>query len=425
MQHDHSSARGKPDDFPIGFKEFVGLVAALMATNALSIDPMLPALPEMGRSLGISDPNDRQWIITAYFLGLGIGSLFYGPLSDRYGRKAVLRVNMALFLGATLFCTLAPTFPLMLAGRAIAGFFAAASRVLVVSIVRDRFHGDRMASVMSLIFIVFMIVPVLAPSFGQAVLAVAPWRWIFGALLIVGTMVYLWVLIRLPETLAPENRVAISVHALSATLRTIVGHRSSIGHMAASGVIMGALLGFLTSVQQIFYDVFDEEKIFPFAFAAIAGAMAIGSYFNSRLVERIGARRLSQGSLMIVIAIAAVHCAVSLLGLETVWSFMAFQALTMLAFSFTGSNFSAISMEPFERGAGLASSFQGFLTTILSALLGAFVGANFNGTTLPMALGFMGYGLLALLLVSWAERGKLFTRPHLEDKRPSAAEMLH
>lgn len=419
MQH-----RPAPDPAPhfaLGFKEFVALIAALMAMNALSIDPMLPALPAIGKTLGIADANDRQWIITVYFIGLGLGSLIYGPLSDRFGRKPVMGLSLSLFLLFTAFCALSQSFVMLLIGRFACGFLAASSRVIAISIVRDRFQGDRMARIMSLIFIVFMIVPIFAPAFGQAVLLVAPWRWIFGALLIVGLAIVLWMLLRLPETLDPANRVEIRAADLADTLRTVVTHRSAIGYMMASGMVLGGLIGFITSVQQIFFDIFHEEAIFPIAFACIAGFMGIGSFLNSHLVERVGARRLSQGSLMILIVISGCHALYAWTGMETMVSFIVFQALTMLSFAFTGSNFGAISMEPFARGAGMASSFQAGLTTILSALLGAFTGAQFNGTTLPLALGFLCYGSIALLIVAWAERWRLFTRPGLSALREGAS----
>lgn len=412
-----------PEEFPIGFKEFVALIAAMMAVNALSIDPMLPALPAIGRSLHIVTENSRQWILTAYFLGLGLGSLFYGSLSDRFGRRPVLLICFAFFLVSTAFCAFAHSFALLLGGRFTAGFFAAASRVIAVSVVRDRFHGDRMASIMSLIFIVFMIVPILAPSFGQIVLYIANWRWIFGALLCVGAGVLLWIALRLPETLRPENRVEIEVRDIADTLRRVVTHRSSIGYMIATGIVIGGLFGFITSVQQIFFDVFHAPGIFPFAFAGMAGSMAVGSFFNSRMVERIGARRLSQGSLIGLVLCAAIHSIFAWTGLETLFSFIALQAMTMLCFAFTGSNFGAISMEPFARGAGMASSFQACLTTIVSALLGALVGQHFNGTTLPLSLGFLIYGCAALLVIAWAERWHLFTRPGLSRLRPSLEEI--
>lgn len=415
MQHDQT--RPPAPKFALGFKEFVALIAALMSVNALSIDPMLPALPAIGETLGIPHANDRQWIITSYFIGLGLGSLIYGPLSDRFGRKKVMAIALSLFLVSTAFCALSQSFTMMLASRFAAGFFAASSRVIAISIVRDRFQGDQMARIMSLIFIVFMIVPVLAPAFGQAVLLIAPWRWIFGALLILGLVIVAWMMIRMPETLDPANRVEIGFDDLRNTLTSVVTHRSAFGYMLASGIVMGGLVGFITSVQQIFFDIFHREELFALAFAGIASFMGIGSFLNSHLVERVGARRLSQGSLIALILISGCHALYAWAGLETVVSFIAFQSATMLSFAFTGSNFGAISMEPFARGAGMASSFQAGLTTILSALLGAYIGAQFNGTTLPLALGFFGYGAVALLVVAYAERWKLFTRPGLSSLR--------
>ncbi|EZP73783.1 Bicyclomycin resistance protein [Sphingomonas paucimobilis] len=401
----------------IPFREFVLLSACLIAMNALSIDPMLPALPDIGRDLGIAQPNDRQLIISVYFMGLGIGSLLFGVLSDRFGRKKVLGSAMALFILSSVVCASAQSFAMMLTGRAMAGFFAGSSRVIAVSIIRDRFRGDAMARVMSLIFAVFMLIPVIAPAFGQAILWIAPWRWIFWILSILTTLILLWMLIRLPETLARENRIPISISSLLRTVKLIVTTRSSIGYMLASGVAMSGLIGFILSIQQIFFDVFDAQAIFPFAFAAMAGSMGIGSLVNSRLVSRFGARRLSQGALLGLILTNIVHVIVILTGLETLVSFLILQSVTMLMVSFTASNFSSISMEPFSRGAGAASSFQSFLTTAVSSALGSLVGLSFDGSTLPLTVGMLSFGILSLLVILWAERGKLFTRPHLGELR--------
>lgn len=396
----------------IQFREFVLLCACLMAMNALSIDPMLPALPDIGRDLAIPRPNDRQLIISVYFLGLGFGSLLFGVLSDRYGRKRVLGWAMALFILSSVACASAQSFTMMLVGRAAAGFFAGASRVITVGIIRDRFKGDAMARVMSLIFAVFMLIPVIAPSFGQAILLFAPWRWIFWVLVILSSLILTWMLWRMPETLALENRMRITVGSLWQTVGTVVRTRSSIGYMLASGVVMGGLIGFILSVQQIFFDVFDAQAFFPIGFAIIAGCMGIGSLINSRLVQRFGARRMSQSALIAFILIAAVHLAVILAGMETLVTFMMLQAMTMMTVSFTASNFSAISMEPFHKGAGVASSFQAFLTTAVSSALGSVVGRAFDGTTLPFTTGLLVFGIGSFLIVVWAERGKLFTRPH-------------
>lgn len=411
MTHPDNVKTAKPQK-DIRFREFVLLCACLMAMNALSIDPMLPALPDIGRDLAVPNANDRQLIISIYFLGLGIGSLLFGILSDRFGRKSVLGWAMAMFVAASIACAGAHSFTMMLIARACAGFFAGASRVITVGIVRDRFKGDAMARVMSLIFAVFMLIPVMAPALGQAILLVGPWRWIFWALAILATLILLWMVFRLPETLLPENRLHITPASMFQTVRTIVMSRTSIGYMLASGVMTGALIGFILSVQQIFFDIFDARDIFPFAFAAIAGSMGIGSLVNSRLVSRFGARRLSHSALVAMIVINLVHLAVIMTGYETLVTFMVLQALTMLTVAFTGSNFSAISMEPFSKGAGVASSFQTFLTTAVSSALGTIVGRAFDGTTLPLTSGLVVFGSLAFLILLWAERGKLFARPN-------------
>jgi DHA1 family bicyclomycin/chloramphenicol resistance-like MFS transporter len=406
-------APGRPADFRMGMTEFVALIAAMMGMNALAIDPMLPALPAIGAALGVADENARQWVISAYTLGLGFGALFYGSLSDHFGRRPVLLVTFVLYLAATLGCALAISMPMLLFARAAAGVFAAATRVVAIGIVRDRFQGDRMASIMSTVFIVFMIVPVFAPTFGQLILYAAGWRWIFGALLILGTATALWTFLRLPETLRPENRVAIHPVGIAEAWGAVLRTRGAIGYMVAAGLVMSALFGFITSVQQIFFDIFHAEAIFPYAFALIAGTMAIGSFLNSRLVMRIGARRMSQGSLIAMILLSGVHALIAWAGWETLASFIVIQALTMLSFSFVGPNFGSISMEPFARGAGAASSFQAFLTTVMGASLGAAIGLQFDGTTLPLSLGYLICSLAALGVVAWAERGRLFTRPKL------------
>lgn len=401
----------------MGFREFVLLVASVMAMNALSIDPMLPALPDIGADLHVTDANHRQWVITIYIFGMAVGALIYGFLSDRYGRRKVLLIAIALLLAATIGGALAPSFAVLLLCRGLAGFCAAACRVVSVSIVRDCFRGDEMAKVMSLIFVLFIIVPVLAPSFGQVILLIANWRWIFGALAILSAALWLWIALRLPETLDPDHRVEIGLADIGATFRVIVTHRTSMGYMIASGALMGGLMGFVISAQQIFFDIFHAPTVFPIAFAAIAGWMGVGSFFNSRLVGRIGARRLSQSALISMIGLSAIHSLIAWYHLETIWTFMVLQAVTMLSFAFAGSNFSSISMEPFARGAGSAASVQAFVTTLSSAVLGGAIGSMFNGTTLPLSLGFFVYGLASLAIIYWAERGKLFTRPRLQALR--------
>ncbi|MFO1261274.1 MAG: multidrug effflux MFS transporter [Sphingomonadaceae bacterium] len=408
----------------LGLKEFVTLMSALIAMTALSIDTMLPALPDIARDLAIVHDNDRQSIISVFFLGLAGGALIYGPLSDHHGRKPVLLGAMGLLLAATLLCTFAWSFPVLLVGRFLAGFCAASCRVIVLSVVRDCYKGDMMARIMSLIMFIFMIVPMVAPSLGSAVLLVAEWRWIFGMLTGLITAMMLWVTLRLPETLDPEHHIRVHPRELTQTFLRIVTNRSSIGYMVASGVMMGGLVGFLVSVQQIFFDVFHQPDMLPMGFALISAWMAAGNLLNGRLVHHFGARRMSQSAVIGVILLSIIHYLLTRAEWETIWIFILIQGMTTLCFSFAGVNFSSIAMEPFARGAGFASSLQAALTTLISALLGGMIGASFDGSTIPIALGFLGFGILTMITILWAERGRLFTRPghaHLrEGSQPPA-----
>jgi DHA1 family bicyclomycin/chloramphenicol resistance-like MFS transporter len=384
--------------------EFVAMMAALMASNALAIDSMLPALPAIGEALGVGDDNRRQLVITFYLLGFGLAQLAYGPLSDRFGRKGLLVGGLLLYALFATMAGLAGSFPLLLAARTMQGVAAAATRVLVVSIVRDRFHGSAMAQVMSLVMIVFMIVPVLAPFFGQAVLAVATWRHIFIGLGVYGALLAGWTLLRLPETLARDNRRGLSLGAIGEAAWTTLCTRQSIGNAIVQTLLMGALFAFINSVQQIVFDVFDRPRLLPVVFAAIAGPMAISSYANSRLVIRLGSRRILLTALAAFTLAAALHLAVGEIAGETIWSFVALQALTMAFFGLIGANAGALAMEPLGHIAGTASSLQGVLTTVGGALIGFAIGQHFDGTTTPFLIGFTSCGGAALAVAFWANR---------------------
>ncbi len=396
-----------------GFPEFVALIAMMMALNALAIDMMLPALPAIGDALGVVTENSRQWVITAYLLGFGGAQLIYGPLADRYGRKPVLMAGLSLYVLFSTLAAFAPTFELLIAARVATGLGAAALRVLAVSIVRDRYSGRTMARVMSLSFLVFLGVPILAPALGQLILTVAPWPWIFGVLAVAGSAFLVWAALRLPETLHVENRMPIRVGRIASAFREAVTQRQAIGYTLAMTCITGALFGFLNSSQQIFFDVFNEPGLFTLVFAAIAGGIAVASLLNARLVERLGSRLISHTALLGFIAMSAIHAAVALTGHETIWTFSILQALTMFCFGFIAGNFGAMAMEPMGHIAGTASSAQGFISTTVGASLGFLIGQQFNGSAAPMTVGFVALGVMALVCVLVAERGRLFKARNL------------
>lgn len=401
----HETAARPLARFP-GFTEFVVLMAALMALNAFAIDAMLPALPAIGAELGVAEENQRQLVVIIYMLGFGGAQMLWGPLADRFGRRPVLLAGLVSYTLFAAGAALSSGFSGLLAFRFLQGAAAASTRVLVVSVVRDRFEGAQMARIMSLTFLVFMAVPVFAPTLGTAILAVAPWRWIFGALASAGLLMLVWAGLRLPETLDPANRRAFSVAEIAAGTRETLTTRASIGYTLAFTCMMGALMSYVSSSQQIVFDYFRRPDLFAIVFGAVAAPMALTSWLNSRLVVKLGTRRLAHWGLLAFTSLAALHWLVALRG-DTLASFIILQALVMASFSFASSNMGALAMQPLGHVAGTASSVQGSLGTIGGAAIGFVVGQSFNGTPVPMLAGFALMGAAALGVVLWTERGRL------------------
>ena len=396
----------------MGFREFVALVAAMMAVVGLAIDTMLPALPAIGSSLGVADENQRQLIVTIFLLGFGGGQIIYGPISDRIGRKPLLLGGAAAYAVTSFLAAVAPSFAMLLAARLVQGIAVAAVRVVTVSAVRDCYGGRQMARVMSLAFMVFIAVPVLAPSIGQLLMLFLPWRGLFGALALYALVLFAWIGLRLPETLHPEYRRPIDPRSVAAAIGRSLGSRQAAGYMLAQTALSGALYGFINSVEQIFADDFHRPTLMPLVFAGIAGMMGIASLINSRIIERLGTRRVSHSALLGFVVIELVHVAIAATGYETIITFSACQGLAMFCFGLSMSNFGAMAMEPLADVAGTAASVQGFVTVVVGSLIGYAIGQSFDGTTVPMTLGFALSGVCALGLILITEGGHLF-RPRM------------
>ena len=403
----------------IGFLEFVVLAAATMSTQAIAIDAMLPAFPTIVGALHIADANHGQWIVTAYMTGMGLGQLFWGMLSDRFGRRPILLGGLMLYVIAALLCSLSGTFQALLAWRFVHGL-AAACVTVTRSVVRDLYSGRQMARVMSLTFVVFLTVPILAPSLGQLILFVAPWRYIFVVFAVFAAMVAVWGFWRLPETLHPEYRMTLTrKHVLNAA-KLVLGTRASIFYTLAMMVMFGTIMAYVGMVAQIFSEVFHRPRLMPSMFALCAIFMGMAAYLNSRMVERLGMRLISHSALLVFIAVTGLHVLIAMLGVEQIWSFVVLQSLTMAAFSLSVSNFGAMAMEPMGAIAGIAASLQGFISTFSGALVGILIGEQFNGTTVPLAAGALCCGLVSLGFVLLAEKGRLF-RAHHSSSDPKIA----
>ncbi|MEO0961811.1 MAG: multidrug effflux MFS transporter [Pseudomonadota bacterium] len=390
--------------------ELVAMVAALMALNALAIDVFIPALQDIGEALSVEDENRRQFVITAYIMGFGIAQLFYGTISDRFGRRPVLMFGLAVYVGASALASYVPNFESLLAVRFIQGIGTAATRVIAVSVVRDTFGGARMASVMSLVMMVFMAVPLIAPNIGQLIILFGDWQSVFWVTGILGAVMAVWSYIRLPETLHPEYRMPLTFTRVSAAFKVVVTTRASFGYALATALTFAVLFAFISQAEQLFTQTFGLGDYFTLAFSGTVVFMAAASFMNSRLVERMGMRRLSHTALMCFggLILLALALALGLGEAFPFWLFSLMIASIFACFGFIGTNFNALAMDPLGHVAGTASSVLGFLQTFVGGVLGAIIGYMYDGTAVPLFAGYLMLALGAIACVAMAEGGRLF-----------------
>ena len=391
----------------LGFPEFIALIAAIMSTQALAVDAMLPALPRIVHELGVPNPNHGQWVVTTYVAGVGLGQLLWGLASDRFGRRPILLIGLALYVTAAVLCGMAESFRALLLWRFVHGL-AAACMVLTRSVVRDLYAGRRMARVLSLTYVVFLMVPIIAPTLGALILRVAPWRAVFQVFAAFAGFVGLWAYMRLPETLHPEYRLALAPGKILAAYRAVLWNRIPLCYSLAVMLLFGALISYVSMMPQIFATVFHHASWMPTIFALCAGSMGIASLLNSRIVEHYGMRRISHFALMCYLGVTAVHFTVAFMGFESVPSFVVLQSLTMGSFALVAPNFGALAMEPLGAVAGVGASVQGFVTTCGGAVVGSAIGRQFADSTVALTGGALVCGLACLLVVLIGERGRLF-----------------
>lgn len=407
---DRQPAAAQPD---MRFTEFVALMALMMAMVALSLDIMLPALGVMGQDLGLAANNDRQLIITFYLLGFAAGQIFWGPLSDRFGRKPPLYAGLAIFILGSVLAALTETASAMLAARVLQGLGTGAPRIIGMAIIRDRFAGRGMARVMSFIMMVFLITPILAPSLGQLLLEFGNWRMLFMVLLIAGLINAVWFRSRLPETLSMDNRLPLSRARIGASVRITLTTRQTVGYMIGFGFMFGLLISYIGSAEQLFVDVYRTGGSFPLYFAAIASSTILATIINAQLVGRLGMRRMSHIALLAIIFLSAIMALSGFPRELPLWAFCLYMSSVFFCFGLIAPNFNALAMEHVGHIAGTASSLIGFYATGAGAFFGFLVGQSFDGTIRPLMIGIAILSTLTLVTVLITERGKL-ARPHFE-----------
>lgn len=394
----------------LGRAEFTAVLAMSMALAALGIDLMLPAFGAIRADLGLpSDSTAVAGLVTAYFLGLAAGQLLYGPIADRFGRRPALYLGYGIYGGGALLATFAPDLGLLLASRFVWGLGAAGPRVVTLAVIRDTFEGERMSRAMSFVMAVFILVPVMAPTLGALIVAVASWRWIFAACVLAVVVMASWSL-RLPETLHEEHRLELRIGRIARAAREVVSHRRTAAYTLAMTALYGVFTSYIGSSEIIFSETFGRPGDFPVIFGGLAATMGAAMLVNARIVGRFGTRRLAHGVLVAYVVAAAVLLLLALVtaGRPPLWPFLVGLAAMLVSHALLIPNFNTIAMQPMGAIAGTASSVIGAVQLAVGALLGALLDRAYDGTVLPLAWGFLGYGVLAVALVAWAEGGRLF-----------------
>jgi len=386
--------------------EFIVLVALLTAMVAMSIDAMLPALGEIARDLGAKSPNDRQLVLTVFFAGMTLGTLVYGPVSDSFGRKPTIFGGLAIYGMGAFMCLFATSFPLLLWGRALQGLGAAGPRVVSLAMVRDGSSGAAMARVMSFVMSVFMLVPILAPSIGQAVLLAVGWRWIFVGLLGRAIIAAVWLALRQAETLPRDRRLPFSPKSIWEGTVEVVSTPVTLGYTLAVGAIFGSFITYLATSQQIFADQYGQGKLFAVWFGVLAVGIAFAMMVNAKLVMRYGMRALSKWALRANLALSLGFLALSVAsgGHPPLWTLGVWLFATFFCSGILFGNYNAIAMEPMGRIAGIAAAVTGSLSSLVALAIGGAIGLLYDGTVIPLVAAFAGCGIAAFVLTEWAER---------------------
>ena len=397
------------------FAEFVALMAMMMALVALSTDAMLPALRTIGEDLAVERENSVQLIVSFLFLGLAVGQIAYGPVSDSVGRKPAIYAGYALFIAGCLLSIFATNFSVMLAGRLLQGVGVAGPRSITLALVRDQYEGRAMARVMSFVMMVFILVPVIAPTFGQAILLIASWRAIFGALLALALLTVIWFALRQPETLTAKRRIPFSIRRIWKAIVEIFNHRIAFGYTLAAGLVTGAFMGYLNSAQQIFQEQYGLGTKFPLYFAVIALALGGASFTNGRLVMRYGMRMLSTWSVLALVTLSIAFSLFAFIvgGQPSLAFFMVYLMASFFCVGILFGNLNALAMEPLGHIAGVGAAVVGSLSTFIAVPIGTVIGQGYNGTVLPLVGGFAILSLLSMLVMRWAERKVLAVKSGL------------
>jgi MFS transporter, DHA1 family, multidrug resistance protein len=394
----------------MGQVEFIAMIAMLFATIAFSIDSMLPALPTIAAELTPETPNKAQLILTSFVLGMGLGTMVAGPLSDSFGRRRIIVIGTVIYCIAAVVAYFAPTLETMLLARVVQGLGVAAPRVVSLALVRDLYKGREMARVVSFAMMIFTLVPAIAPLAASGIIAAFGWRAIFVTFVLFSGLSLIWLMTRQPETLPLESRRPFRAAPLIAALREVLSHRTIVTTIAVQTLVLGSLFGMLSSAQPVIDVQFGRADSFPLWFALVALCAGLASPTNAALVGRLGMRYLITATLISQIIISGAMLVLTLSGLLPAGlAFAAFIFWMISVFAMAGltlGNLNALALEPVGHIAGMAASVAGSISTVLAVVIAAPLGLAFNGNYVPLVLGISVMAVLALALMLSIPRDK-------------------
>ncbi|MCK8479857.1 multidrug effflux MFS transporter [Psychroserpens algicola] len=385
--------------------EFVVLMASLMSIVALSIDALLPALPEIGQDLNVLKVSDNQKLITMIFLGLGFGQLIFGPLSDSFGRKPMVYFGFTIFVIASIVCVTTDNFNVMIAGRIFQGIGLSSPRTIAIAMTRDTYSGDFMAKILSIIVMFFILVPIVAPTFGQLLLDFFDWKAIFNVNLIIGLLIVLWFWKRQPETLEAKNRIKFSPSIFITGTVEFLKHKEAVAFTLVSGFITGSFMVYLSTSQQIFQEQYQLGELFPYIFASTAFSVGFATFTNSRLVIRFGSFNIAYFATIAYVIVSVLYVVLFHTGNNpSVHVLVTFFLLQFFAVGFLFGNLRSLAMEPLGHIAGIGAAINGFVSTVMAVPIANYIGSFVKTSVLPLFIGFSIFGVLSMVVFLWMKR---------------------
>ena len=388
--------------------EFVALMASLMSVVALAIDALLPALNIISSSLNVIDSRDNQLLIIFIFIGLGIGPLLFGPLSDSLGRKPLVYAGFAIFIFASFICVSSESLEIMLLGRLLQGVGLSGPRTISISIIRDTYSGNYMARIMSFVTVIFILVPIVAPAIGKLILDSYGWEYIFYIQLIFTVLIAIWFYVRQPETLLLKNKIKFTSTQFISSSKELLKYKDTIGFTIISGFITGSFMVYLSTAQQIFENQYQMVNEFPYIFAGLAVSVGSATFLNGTLVVKLGMERIVTIALSLFSLNSFIYVVLFSMGINpSIYVLLIFFFIQFFSIGFLFGNIRALAMQPVGHIAGMGAAITGFVSTLMAVPISIYIGRNITTSALPLFVGFLICGSISIVVLLFIKKTRL------------------